>query len=179
VKGNSTNIHVSNIVCHESGAMCIGSMGSNANQPDYVDNVVFENVTLYHSSNAAWIKTYPGQGHVRNVTFRNIHMSDVNQPIYVTSCIYSGQNCDSSRLAITDVRWENITGTSRYNIAAAIHCSAAAPCKGFSFKDIDIKQKDGSPAKSVCSNIQGQDSMGLKCSGTCPGNWPQQLTGNR
>lgn len=24
MKGNSSNIHVSNVVCHESGAMCIG-----------------------------------------------------------------------------------------------------------------------------------------------------------
>lgn len=27
MKGNSTNVHVSNVVCHESGAMCIGSIG--------------------------------------------------------------------------------------------------------------------------------------------------------
>ena len=94
VKGNSSNIHVSNIVCQESGAMVVGSMGSNRAQPDYVENVVFENVTLNHSSNAAWIKTYPGTGYVRNVTFRNIHFTDVNQPIYVTSCI-----CTSSFLS--------------------------------------------------------------------------------
>lgn len=67
--------------------MVIGSVGSNAGQPDYVENVVFENVTAYHSSNAAWIKTYPGTGYVRNVTFRNIRFEDVNQPIYMSSCI--------------------------------------------------------------------------------------------
>lgn len=78
---------MSNIVCYESGAMVIGSVGSNAWQPDYVENILFENVTLNHSSNAAWIKTYPGTGYIRNVTFRNIRFSDVNQPIYVTSCI--------------------------------------------------------------------------------------------
>ncbi|KAK3350934.1 pectin lyase fold/virulence factor, partial [Neurospora tetraspora] len=73
--------------CYRSGGMCIGSIGSNANQPDYVENVVFENVELHDSSNAAWIKTYPGRGgYVRNVTFRNIHFENVNQPIYVTSC---------------------------------------------------------------------------------------------
>ncbi|KAB5575626.1 polygalacturonase-like protein [Coniochaeta sp. 2T2.1] len=177
VKGNSTNVHVSNIVCYESGGMCVGSIGSNAGQPDYVDNVVFENVTLYHSSNAAWIKTYPGQGHVRNVTFRNIRCNDVNQPIYVTSCIYSGQNCDGSRLGISDVRWENITGTSRYNIAAGMHCSGQVPCTGFNFSGIDIKPKNGGTAKVMCSNIKNQ--VGLKCDGACPGNWPQQLSGNR
>ena len=87
IKGNSSNVHVSNVVCRESGAMTVGSVGSNSAQPDYVENVLFENITAIHSSNAAWIKTYPGRGYVRNVTFRNVRFEDVNQPIYVTSCI--------------------------------------------------------------------------------------------
>ncbi|KAK4155447.1 putative galacturan 1,4-alpha-galacturonidase A [Chaetomidium leptoderma] len=192
VKGNSTNVHVSNVVCHESGAMTIGSIGSNSGQPDYVENVVFENITAVHSSNAAWIKTYPGTGHVRNITFRNIQFEDVNQPIYVTSCICqpnntnnntplgtdSYQNCDSSRLPISDVRWENITGTSRYNVAVGIHCSASAPCDGFHFSNIDIKPKNGGTAKVLCSNIKNQASSGLQCTGPCPGSHPQQLSGN-
>ncbi|KAK4192998.1 putative galacturan 1,4-alpha-galacturonidase A [Podospora australis] len=178
VKGNSTNIHVSNVTCYESGAMVVGSIGSNSRQPDYVENVVFENVNLNHSSNAAWIKTYPGTGYVRNITFRNIRFSDVNQPIYVTSCIYSYQNCDSSRIPITNVRWENITGTSRYNVAVGIHCSGGAPCDGFHFENIDIKPKAGGNAKVLCSNIKNQASSGLQCTGPCPGSHPQQLSGN-
>ncbi|KAJ3514052.1 hypothetical protein NLJ89_g2597 [Agrocybe chaxingu] len=142
-KGNTTNMHVSNITCYESGGMVVGSIGSIPSQPDYVENVLFENVSLNHSSNAAWIKTYPGNGRVRNVTFRNIRFSDVNQPIYISPCIYTGQNCDNSRLGIQNVRWENITGTSRYNIGAGIHCSAAAPCQNLTFSGIDIRQKNG------------------------------------
>jgi len=172
-------MHVSNIVCHESGGMVVGSIGSQASQPDYVENVLFENVTLTHSSNAAWIKTYPGTGYVKNITFRDIRFTDVNQPIYISPCIYTGQNCDSSRLKISDVRWENISGTSRYNIGAGIHCSAAAPCSNLSFKNINITQKNGGGAvKYLGSNIQNQASSGLTFTGSCPGNWPQQLTGN-
>ncbi|GAB1314965.1 hypothetical protein MFIFM68171_05175 [Madurella fahalii] len=178
VKGNSSNIHVKNATCFESGSVVVGSIGSNANQPDYVENVVFENISLNHSSNAAWIKTYPGTGYVRNITFRNIDFKDVNQPIYVTSCIYSYSNCDSSRLPITNIRWENITGTSRYNVAAGMHCSASAPCDGFHFSNIDIKPLRGGNAKVLCSNIRNQASMGLECTGPCPGSHPQQLSGN-
>jgi len=78
IKGNSSNVYVKNVTCYESGAMCIGSLGNPASTPDYVDNILFEDITAIHSSNAAWIKTYPGQGHVRNVTFRNINFKDVN-----------------------------------------------------------------------------------------------------
>lgn len=90
----------------------------------------------------------------------------------------SYRNCDSSHLPITDIRWENITGTSRYNVAAAMHCSAAAPCDGFHFTDVDIKPKNGGTAKVLCSNIKDQASMGLQCTGPCPGSQPQQLSGN-
>lgn len=158
--------------------MCVGSIGQDSSKPDYVDNVLFENVQLTHSSNAAWIKTYPGRGHVKNVTFRNIKMSNVNQPIYLTTCIYSYSNCDSSRIQISDIRWENISGTARYNVGAGIHCSGAAACQNLTFSDINITQMNGDKVQYLCSNIANQKTMGLTCTGTCPANWPQQLSGN-
>ncbi|KAI2473885.1 glycoside hydrolase family 28 protein [Annulohypoxylon bovei var. microspora] len=180
VKGNSTNIHVSDVHCYESGCATIGSLGNPSNVADYVDNVVFDNITCTHSSNAAWIKTYSGTGHVKNVTFSNIRAENVNQPIYVTSCIYSNNGCDTSRLPISDIRWINVTGTSRYNIASAIHCPSSSPCSGFSFENVNITPLDGTSApKYLCSNIQGQDGTGIPCTGTCPAGWPQQLSGNR
>ncbi|KAE8445539.1 hypothetical protein EG329_013303 [Mollisiaceae sp. DMI_Dod_QoI] len=179
IKGNSTNVHVSNVVCHESGGMCVGSIGKDAGTPDYVDNIVFDNITLIHSSNAAWLKTYPnGPGHIRNVTFKNIKFTDVNQPIYVSPCIYSYSNCDASRLQISNVRWENISGTARYNVGAGIHCSGAAVCQNLTFENIDIKQKNGDTVEYLCSNIANQKTSGLACTGSCPGNQPQQLHHN-
>lgn len=85
VKGNSTNVHVKDVTCYGSG-VGIGSVGQDSNHPDYVENVVFENIRSYNSINAGWIKPQPGDGHVRNITFRKIHLDGVNQPIYVTSC---------------------------------------------------------------------------------------------
>jgi len=151
----------------------------NSGSPEYVDNVVFKNITCKHSSNAAWIKTYSGNGHVRNVTFEDIQVENVDQPIYVTPCIYSANGCDTSRLAISDVTWRNVTGTSRYNVAVGIHCPASAPCKNFKFENIDIKPAAGGTAKILCSNIQDVANSGLKCTGACPADWPQQLRGNR
>ncbi len=154
-------------------------MGSNAGQPDFVDNIYFKNISCHNSSNAAWIKTYSGTGHVRNVTFEDIKVDNVDQPIYVTPCIYSGNGCDTSRLTISDITWRNVTGTSRYNVAVGIHCPASAPCQNFKFENIDIKPAAGGTAKILCSNIKNQATSGLQCTGTCPANWPQQLRGNR
>ncbi|KAL2107522.1 hypothetical protein VUR80DRAFT_5116 [Thermomyces stellatus] len=178
MKGNSKNIDVKNVTCYESGCAVIGSMG-NGNGPDTVDDVVFEDFRCIHSSNTAWIKTYPGEGHVRNVTFRNFVFEDVNQPIYITPCTYSGQGCDGSRLPIEDITWSNITGTSRYNVIAGMYCSAAAPCRNLKFEDVNITPKDGGTGQVLCSNIENQDTMGLECTDRCPPDWPQQLSGNR
>ena len=159
--------------------MVIGSMGNPPSTPEYVDDVVFQDVYCYHSSNAAWIKTYPGVGHVRNVTFRNVAFDDVNQPIYISPCIYTGQNCDGSRMPITDITWQNITGTARYNVGAGMYCSRGAPCENLRFEDIDIRPLEGDELKFLCSNIGNQETMGLECTGPCPANWPQQLDGPR
>ena len=82
VKGNSANIYVNNITCYSPGTISVGSSGmdSDADQSDNVDNVMIENVQLYGSSKAPWIKTYPGIGHVRNVTFRNIQVGRSTNP---------------------------------------------------------------------------------------------------
>ncbi|KAH9901873.1 glycoside hydrolase family 28 protein [Xylariomycetidae sp. FL2044] len=180
VKGNSSNIHFENVHCYESGCAVIGSMGNPPTTPDYVSDILYSNITCTRSSNAAWIKTYPGTGYVRNVTFLNVVAQDVNQPIYVTPCIYSGVNCDASRIPISDVKWINVTGTARYNVASAIHCSASVPCEGFRFEGFNITTLDGGDGlKYLCSNIVDQADTGIPCTGTCPGNWPQQLDGPR
>lgn len=156
--------------------MVIGSLGNPPNIPETVDNILFEDITAIYSSNAAWIKTYPGTGHVKNVTFRNFKIQDVNQPIYVSPCIYSYTNCDSSHLKISDITWENITGTSAYDVSTAIYCSAAAPCTGLKFNNINIKPARGGQEKVLCSNMNSDS--GLDCTGTCPAGWKQQLSGN-
>jgi hypothetical protein len=179
VKGNSTNIDVRNVTCIRGNGACIGSVGKVATQLDYVDNVHFQDIKLVGSENAAYIKTYSGIGHVRNVTFRNFQLEDVGQPIYVTPCTYGFKNCDTSKIGISDVTWDNFKGTSKYNVTAAMSCSKSTPCKDFRFKGISIHRAGGGNSKVLCSNIENQNSMGLKCTGTCPSNWGQHVTQDR
>ena len=207
VKGNTTNLYANNITCYGSGAFPIGSVGQDPATPDYVQNILFENAILINSSNAAWIKTWQGQnalitgngdtgggggGFVKNVTWRNIHCSNVDQPIYVTQCIYGGDPsvCDTSKVQISDITWQNITGTSRYDVAGSIHCSSAAPCPDLHFIDVNITSVNatlGLPNFNVttkgelflCANIVNQNTTsGIPCNGFAPNDFPQQLTMN-
>ena len=113
VKGNTTNLYVRNITCYGSAGMPIGSVGQYPTKPDYVENILFEDIILYHSTSAGWVKTWAGvpaltssngdnggggTGFVRNVTWRNMRCENVNQPIYVTQCTYGNDPsiCDTS-----------------------------------------------------------------------------------
>lgn len=112
IKENSTNIHIKNVVCYGSNGIPIGSIGHDVNRPTGVENVLVENVILHDSDNAAWIKTFVGHnpaessstggasGFIKNVTFRNFQLDNVNLPIYVSQCIYSrdASICDLSKV---------------------------------------------------------------------------------
>jgi hypothetical protein len=97
--------------------MPIGSVGQDPGYPDYVENILFEDVTLIDSNNGGWIKAWQGTpttmdangdngggggGWAKNVTFRNFKLHNVALPMYITECIYGGDPsvCDTSQVRI-------------------------------------------------------------------------------
>ncbi|KAK3952481.1 pectin lyase fold/virulence factor [Pseudoneurospora amorphoporcata] len=74
--------------------------------------VTMTNLDMNSTSNSKWkavntdeVNTWNSRG-VRIGNWTVTGGDNVNQPIYVTSCIYSYSNCDSSRIPITGIRWE-------------------------------------------------------------------------
>jgi galacturan 1,4-alpha-galacturonidase len=156
-KGNTTNLYVRNVTCYGGNDMTIGSVGQYPHNPDYVENVVFEDVVLVNSEDGGYIKTWQGvpqsstsngdaggggSGYVHNITFRNFNLTNVGLPIQISQCIYSESStediCDTSKMAISNVTWANFSGTSRYNIGASLHCASAHPCPDIYFEDVEI-----------------------------------------
>jgi galacturan 1,4-alpha-galacturonidase len=207
VKGNSSDIYVRNVTCVSGNGMTIGSVGEYPKYPDYVENVLFEDITIRDTMQAAYIKTWQGQpadhsgngagggggaGIVRNVTFRNFDVDNSALPIQISQCIYTedGENCDSSRMQISEITWENFKGTSRYNIASSIHCAAGHPCPDIYFKNVDIKsinETRGLPLTHTdlpyevhqCANIVNQNTTsGIKCNLWAPNNFSQLVHRN-
>lgn len=157
-KGNTTNLHVKNVTCYGTSGMTIGSVGQYPETPDYVENILFEDIRLFNAMDGAYIKTWQGvpqattgngdsggggSGLIKNITFRNFSFDNVIIPIEITQCIYSetsgADTCDSSKMQIQDVRFENFTGTSTFNLAASLHCAATHPCPGIYFEDVEIQ----------------------------------------
>ncbi|KAJ5820040.1 hypothetical protein N7474_005631 [Penicillium riverlandense] len=205
-KGNTTNLLVKNVTCHQSNGMTIGSVGQYPTMPDYVINVTFEDVKCLNCADGAYIKTWQGvddasssngdaggggRGLIKNITYKNFEMVNVGLPIQITQCIYTeDQNqCNTSKMAIEDVTWENIHGTSTYNIAASLYCSALHPCPNISFKNVDLKTVNstlGLPMWNTtiqhevyqCANIIGEKDSGIPCNRVAPDNYSQGVSGN-
>jgi galacturan 1,4-alpha-galacturonidase len=180
------------------------SIGQYQKSPDYVKNVLFEDIRVDKAFNAAFIKTWQGvpvdnssnghggggSGYVRNVTFRNFLLDQINLPIQITQCIYSEADpslCESSKMAISDITWQNITGTTTYNIAASLHCALGHPCPGIQFVDVALQSRNksmGLPNWGVdsqaevfqCANLV--NPTGIPCNKVAPANFSQWVFGN-
>ncbi|CAI7622851.1 unnamed protein product [Penicillium bialowiezense] len=197
-KGNTTNLYAKNIYCEGGTGITIGSIGQYPETPDYNLNTTFENVKIKNAMDGAYIKTWQGTriytpsngdwggggtGLVKNITFRNFEMEN---------CVYSADSnkgCNTSKLQIEDVKWENIHGTSRFNIASSIYCSDERPCPNITFDRVNITSVNttrhlpyyGTDVQHLlfqCTNIDGQNSSGIPCNQAAPSNFSQWIYGN-
>lgn len=206
VKGNTTNLTVRNVICNWGFGMAIGSLGQYPETPDYVENILFEDITCNNCMEAAFIKTWQGvpeddssngdaggggSGTVKNVQFRNFELTNVALPIQISQCIYNEaqNNCNTSKMAISDVTWSNIKGTTRYNVAASIYCSDLHPCPGIKFENVKLETVNstlGLPMSNTdiqhevyqCKNIIDQRDSGVPCNRVAPDNYSQVVSSN-
>ncbi|KAL4887965.1 pectin lyase fold/virulence factor [Aspergillus ambiguus] len=205
-KGNTTNLLVRNVTCHQSNGMTIGSVGQYPTMPDYVINVTFEDIKCLNCLDGAYIKTWQGvsdgqssngdaggggSGLIKNIMFRDFEMTNVGLPIQISQCIYteSGNKCNTSKMAIEDVTWANIHGTTTYNIAASIYCSAVHPCPNIAFENVSLRTVNntlGIPMYNTtiqhevyqCANIIDQNSTGIPCNRVAPDDYSQIVESN-
>jgi len=206
VKGNTTNLLVRNVTCHWNFGMAIGSVGQYPDMPDYVENVTFENVRCYNCMEAALIKTWQGvprddssngdgggggSGYVKNINFRDFEVVNTALPIQISQCIYTenGQDCGTSKMAISDITYSNIKGTSRYNIASSIYCSDVHHCPGIKFDNVELDSVNstlGLPLSGTnlqdevfqCTNIIDVGNSGIPCNRAAPNNYGQAVYSN-
>ncbi|KAK1288896.1 hypothetical protein QJS10_CPB19g00139 [Acorus calamus] len=158
----STNVSVSNIQCGPGHGISIGSLGRFPNDED-VSGLTISNCTLTRTQNGVRIKTWPrpNASLVHNITFENIIMNDVHNPIIIDQQYnprYS-VNMTSSHVQISNVSFRNIKGTSVSTVAVSLVCSDSVPCQNVELENIDLKfYKKGKKTNAVCVNVNGSSS---------------------
>ena len=86
--------------CNGTHGISVGSLGQYPERVDYVENILVQNISMYNSSEGARIKVWPdnfseksanlkgggGSGLVRNVTYEDMWLDNVDYGLTITQC---------------------------------------------------------------------------------------------
>ncbi|KAK9068764.1 hypothetical protein SSX86_012880 [Deinandra increscens subsp. villosa] len=133
----ATDLWVENVACGPGHGISIGSLG----------------------------KDYNEQG-VKNVTVkRNAIMTNVENPILIDQNYCPGhKNCPNqvSGVRISNVKYQDVHGTSATKVAVRFDCSKKYPCKRITMQDVNLSFKNKVPASAYCVNAGGKTSGVMK-----------------
>ncbi|XP_072982818.1 polygalacturonase At1g48100-like [Typha latifolia] len=141
IGSGSLNIEVQNVTCGPSHGISIGSLGKQ-NSRACVTNITVKNAIIKHSDNGVRIKTWQGgSGSVSSVTFENIHMDTVRNPIIIDQYYCLTKKCanQTSAVFVSDITYTNIKGT--YDVRSPpIHfgCSDSVPCTNVTLTEVEL-----------------------------------------
>jgi galacturan 1,4-alpha-galacturonidase len=170
-KPNSTSILIQNLWCNGSHGISVGSLGQYVGIMDIVSDVFVYNISMNNASDGARIKVFPGapdnvtldsgggNGFVRNVTYDELTVTNVDWAIEVTGCYTVSDLADcASRppmFQIEDVLFSNFGGvTSAKNKAevATLQCPNLNACENIRAENFDVESTIGTN-EVVCLNV--------------------------
>ncbi|PWA68275.1 Glycoside hydrolase, family 28 [Artemisia annua] len=159
INGESFNINITNLNCGPGHGISVGSLGRNGAR-DVVGYITVDGCTFTDTQNGVRIKTVPGgSGSASNITFSNITMRNVENPIILTQFYCPHQNPKKCKdilpvVKINGVWFNDIHGTSSKQNAINIACSAnSGSCKGITLQNINIQASNSSVSVgSTCQN---------------------------
>ncbi|KAF5455449.1 hypothetical protein F2P56_025022 [Juglans regia] len=153
------NVDIRNITCGPGHGISIGSLG-NHNSRACVSNITVSDSVIKVSANGVRIKTWQGgSGAVSGITFSNIHMDNVRNPIIVDQFYCLSKKCtnQTSAVFVSDILYSNIKGT--YDIRSPpMHfaCSDSVPCSNLTLSDVELLPAQGDLVLDpFCCNAYG------------------------
>ncbi|CAK3748229.1 Exopolygalacturonase X-1 [Lecanosticta acicola] len=189
-KPNSTEVLVQNLHCNGSHGISVGSLGQYVGEVDIVENLLIYNISMFNASDGARIKVWPGSpaelsgdlqggggtGRVKNVTYQDMTVTDVDYAIEITQC-YGQTNltlCNEypSNLTISDIFIRNVWGTTSSKvepISGYVVCSSPSVCSNITLSDITVMAPDGTENEFTCGKVDESLLQGINCTSTDKG----------
>ncbi|KAK7397002.1 hypothetical protein VNO78_18166 [Psophocarpus tetragonolobus] len=153
------DVDIKNITCGPGHGISIGSLGYQ-NSRACVSNIMVRDSFIKVSDNGVRIKTWQGgSGSVSGVTFSNIHMVSVRNPIIIDQFYCLTKECTNktSAVYVSNVIYTNIKGT--YDIRSPpmrFACSDSVPCTNLTLSDIELLPAEGDIVNDpFCWNAYG------------------------
>ncbi|KAL4305400.1 hypothetical protein HN51_039391 [Arachis hypogaea] len=142
------DVDIKNITCGPGHGISIGSLGK-YNSRACVSNIKVRDSVIQMTDNGVRIKTWQGgSGYVSGITFSNIHMYNVRNPMIIDQfyCLKEGEVCrnKTSAVVVSDILYRNIKGT--YDIRSPpmrFACSDSVPCTNLTLSDIELLPDQG------------------------------------
>ncbi|XAR61456.1 Polygalacturonase [Bertholletia excelsa] len=140
------HVDIRNITCGPSHGISIGSLG-NHNSRACVSNVMVRDTVIKNSDNGLRIKTWQGgHGSVSGITFNNVHMDNVRNPIIIDQfyCLLKDCSNQTSAVLVSDILYTNIKGT--YDVRSTpmrFACSDSVPCTNITLSNVELLPAQG------------------------------------
>ncbi|KAE9448696.1 hypothetical protein C3L33_19435, partial [Rhododendron williamsianum] len=161
-QGNS-QVTVTSISCGPGHGISVGSLGKYPNEGD-VKGLVVRDCNMTGTMNGIRIKTWPdspGLSAATNMTFENIVMNNVTNPIIIDQAYCPFTTCASlapSRVKLSDIYFRKIRGTSSSAVAVMLECSKGIPCQNIYLEDVHLDLLSSQEKKQVttssCRNVR-------------------------
>ncbi|GAB4842067.1 hypothetical protein Ancab_012027 [Ancistrocladus abbreviatus] len=159
VTNGSSNVNITRVTCGPGHGISIGSLGRGGSMAA-VNNIHVRDCTFVGSSTGIRIKTWQGgSGYAKKITFENIELYNVGNPIIITQFYCPHETCanKTSAVQISHVTYKNVTGTSETEVAVNFKCSQSIGCKYIQVDLLNITSAvPGKTTHAQCLNAFGQ-----------------------
>ncbi|OGM40283.1 galacturan 1 [Aspergillus bombycis] len=188
LKGNSTDITITNSNFYNGLGIALGSIGQYKDQFETIERLNVSNINYHNTLHAVYVKTwtadqngYPpnggggGLGYISNMTLKDLKATSLRgAAVAISQCTrFSGApgegNCTNSEFQVRDISVLNLSGTTESTRVASFQCSAVAPCTDIALSGINLELTNGTAASEyLCGNVK--DPIGFECTGpVCEG----------
>ncbi|XP_051147630.1 probable polygalacturonase At3g15720 [Andrographis paniculata] len=160
INAGTSNVYVTGITCGPGHGISIGSLGHGGGN-DTVENVHVRNCTLKGTLTGVRIKTVQGgKGYARNISFKGIKFEAVDNPIQIEQFYCPLKvNCRNytSAIAVSDVSFVGISGTSVAQNVINLNCNQLFGCKNIRLDRVYIQPSiAGNKVSATCNNAHGK-----------------------
>ncbi|KAL6882627.1 hypothetical protein ACP4OV_011317 [Aristida adscensionis] len=158
IVSGSRFVAVENITCGPGHGVSVGSLGKNGAMAA-VEHVDVNNVRFIKTQNGARIKTWQGgEGHAESISFTHVEFIDVDNPVIIDQFYHAGDVPVMGAVAIRNITYANLKGTSSQETAVAFDCSKSGSCTEIHVSSMEITRSDGQETVARCRNAQGDAS---------------------
>ncbi|CAL9146772.1 polygalacturonase At1g48100-like [Musa acuminata AAA Group] len=163
IQTGCSNVHIHHLRCSPGHGISVGGLGKGSSLA-CVSNISVNSVTVQNALSGVRIKTWQGGvGSVRNVSFSNVQVVDVDVPIVIDQYYCNRRSCRNrtDAVAISEVTYKKISGTYRFQ-PMNLACSDGMPCTGVALRDIELSPANETqvPREAFCWKSYGE-SQGL------------------